>query len=403
MFNFLKKFKKIKKRSSVEISFDEVLTFIEEHIKKTSKIDYTVLFLNIKQYLDELKIKVDELSDAKLRNKKIDKKLIQLMQGNRDAYIKRVGHFFHNFSLPNNYDSDTLNDFIQNYRENIEQFNKNTSRAFYVLREFFGNEVGAIAQILKKLDNKMVSLESSFKDEPTQLINKVYGVLSEIKGVESKKESILNESKKINDTIDYISEEIKELIKNFEIIKKGSAYGEISSLVEEREKLNAKIQEISNNYTNKFSKLNFLAHKSGDRLLKIYIEDPILALEGDRELRIFSVLQNNRGVADKVKNSDEAISLINLMTLDFFKSFRFELEELQDNKKEISSKIVNNSIMRELSEKEYRKDHLVQKVERLKEELDSLSKAKLKYKTTILKKQLAEDLTHLTQIEVNLK
>lgn len=397
MFNFLKKFKQ---KKSMHISFEEIPAFIEEHTKKTSKVNYSSFFSNIKQLLENLKVKVKSLENAQLRNNKIDKKSIQLMQGNREAYIKRVYFFLDNFELPKEHDLDTLIDFVDNYKLVIEKFNKNTERAFYVLKDFLGSEVGAIAQILKKLDTQFVMLHKSLNEESSILTNQIYKTLSEIKEIESKKETIVIESKKVQENIALVSDEIKKLIRNLEILKKGESYNNIKDLTEEKNKIIEQKKLISTSFNEKISKLNYLAYKSGNSLLKKYIEDSILALDHDRELKIYSVLQNNKDVAKEVKNSQETLALIDLMDLKFFRSFRSEYEELQNKIREISSKIRNSSVIRDISEKEYKKDHLVQKIERYKRELESYSKAKLKYNSSELKKQIVEDLTKLTGIQV---
>ena len=152
--------------------FDEKTEPLLENIKDDIQAKFNEIRINCERARESSRA----LANTMLRNDKIPERAIQVMQGNREAYIKSVNLFLDQIKTPSSINMGLINDFLSRFEENLNYFTKTSSRSYYVLQEFFRDESGAIAQYIKKVD----FLARSIFDNDYRKINAVSQKIEEI-------------------------------------------------------------------------------------------------------------------------------------------------------------------------------------------------------------------------------
>ncbi len=78
---------------------------------------------------------IEALKNAQLRNPNIPEKAKHFMEGNREAYTKRLAMFLESLDVPA--DAAMLSNFTEDFDKSVEEFGKATARPFAILKEFF--------------------------------------------------------------------------------------------------------------------------------------------------------------------------------------------------------------------------------------------------------------------------
>ncbi len=395
-----------KKEIEKTLSLEDIPSFIAEYSSaKNSNSDIE----KIKKLLGEIKQKSEELKTATLRNEKIQKRMIQIMEGNRGAYVGKIWQFID--SLQNV--TENMESFVEAYKSNVETFNRSTARAFYVLREFFGDIITEIATLLKKLDDTVKVIDSKLNDRPSQLAAGVEKSLAEIKEILSRKDSINLDINLLSDEIKSLEESNEELEKKIKAAKNSAAYKELQEKNDERTKSITDLNSHKEEFTNLFAKLESafkkFEHITQNKLVKNYISDPIETIKSDSDFQIFSVLDElkqfivDKKIQIKDKKKEITLNVIDSFTLDFLKNFRAKLDKLENRRRELNLILSNSTVMNNISELEYKKDHLSNKISRKKEEKDALEKNIHKYDIKSIIFSIESNLKELTGINVMIR
>ena len=410
--NLVKKVPKVQKEMT--ISLDEIPAFIEEHTNSAKKNEgsLTEFFDKLSSLFSHLKKHLKKLERAELRNKKIDKRMLNLMEGNRISYIKKGEIFVNSSKFPENITPETTADFIETYKENIDYFNKNTAKAFYVLKEFFGDNMKLLGQDLKQIDDLIGSLQKSVSNIPSHITNEINKKIQEINNITEKEKSIKEEIKRKEEELIIIKEETEKLDNLISVKKKSDAFLSVSSKTEEKDRCYDEIKEIQNSIVQRFSPvinpLRKLKHSLDEKIIDDYLKDPVSALKKDSDLKILiflSSLKNkitNAEIQIKDKKRETTLQAIEQISEDYLKKVKSDLIELEKKKAELNSSIISNSTTREISEMTYKLDHLKDKSLRQEEEIVSLKKGLSRYDKIPLLKEIEKDLTHVTSIKVSL-
>ena len=80
-----------------EVKLEDLRQYTEDILKErfvnlNEKIED--IYTNIKEVKSKILEKLNSLRDAELQNKNIPTRAMQLMDGNREAYIKKIRNFF---------------------------------------------------------------------------------------------------------------------------------------------------------------------------------------------------------------------------------------------------------------------------------------------------------------------
>ena len=241
------------KQNSPE-SDEDIETGIKEQFEKISEIVFIA------------KKNLTLLENASLRNSKIPLKAKHMMQGNRDAYIKRTNLLLDSL-LSNKTDFESAKIFYTNYSREIEDYNKSTARAYYVLQQFFANESQNIALNIKNIDKHANELNRLTNKNSINAIKNIIEKSSEIK----EKLKIISEIDHDIKTNKLTEKEYSERIEKYN--KKLGKTEESPGYLRLKKKLNEKkniLKEIKQRENELFSLFNNL-----EKALKKYSRDSL--------------------------------------------------------------------------------------------------------------------------------
>lgn len=412
MIKFFKKLLK-KEKEIIELNIDEINEFLKEkgysncNLNEVSK----PFFDDIKLNIEEIKTNLKELEKAQLRNPNIDQKSKQFMEGNRLSYVTKIENFLNSLNIPDDCNKESLKTFISRYKHDVENMNKATIRSFYIVSEFFKDYLQNIASKLKKIDKNVFKLEENLNKDPSVKASEINLLLEEYNEIKDKIDSINSSIQKINDELNSIKEELEKISKKEIAIKNSESYNELSNLLSDKEINKEKLdneKKIMYDFFSKlepgFKKLDYIMPQN--KIIKKYLDDPVDALIEDKNFEIIDyknqlITKINSGEIDlKDKKKDNVLIGIELLDLNQIKKFIKSFTDLNNEINQINIKINSLSVGRNLSEIEYKKEHLDQKKKRLFDDILSLEKSLSKYDYTGIINDIQLSLEDLTNSKV---
>jgi len=182
--------------------------------------------------------------------------------------------------------------------------NKNTSRAFYVLNEFFADIVKVIAQTLKEVDNEVLILNNAVNNESTLLASEIREIIDEIKSHKDKIGSVNKEIDELKSEVEILDEKIVSFDSKISVLKKTEDFKSVSTKSEEKVSCEENISLLKSELDSLFSKLNSALKKYGhfaldSKLVNEYLSGPVLALKSDDELKIYDILIDVKDKTEK--------------------------------------------------------------------------------------------------------
>ena len=340
VFDFLKKFSK-KEEGGVELKLDEISDWGDSHFKKNIENVETKL-TGIRKNIENEKKKVDanlkELKEAKLRNKNVPERVVQIINGNRETYIQKVGLLMSEVIVPKEFDE--IIEFCEDFENVINTFSKSTMKAYQVLQEFFGDKSFSVAESIRDTDKLVKGARTVLKnadiDKLEELKQKVGAVLKKINSKGELKEEVRLAKNELCEK----NKKLVDLEKELEDIKKGGDYRLFNELVDKKEKLSKKKKELEMRLWHSFSVIE-AGLKKYERVtleketVRKYLANSLMALLKDTELKIADILSKMGGAISggevelKDKKKEKILHELEGLGADYFKSFLEEYNKLK--------------------------------------------------------------------------
>ena len=149
LFDFLKG------PQEIELSLEKLKPWIDQRTKQKDEKSHKklkIIFERIKKEIQQARDNLENLKTTKLINPKINKRTLQIMEGNRSSYIQKTNHFLDNIILPREISLQDSSNFVLQYEQAIASYSESSARAFYLLKEFMANEVSKIAANIRNID-----------------------------------------------------------------------------------------------------------------------------------------------------------------------------------------------------------------------------------------------------------
>jgi hypothetical protein len=255
--------------------------------------------------------KIEELEKAELKNKKIPSRMISIMQGNRETYTKFVRLFLDNLDF-NNKDAAK---FIEKTKKELESLNKNSLRAYMVLKNFFEDEGFKIAEQIKGINDEMTKLEQLTIKEKIDAVKAIRQTIAQMKNRENENIEIESKVKDINQKIKDIEMSIKFLKAEMAQTEDSEDFKQISILRGELMAFEAMQRKLIEKVNEKFLPLSHALKRyerfSQDKeMTRNYAERPFDALAKDVKISIIYelkrmhdlIMSNKLDVESKKKN-----------------------------------------------------------------------------------------------------
>lgn len=253
----------------------------------------------IRQFEDsvkELGTLAGNLESAELQNKNVPLRVLTFMEGNRENFVKQLRILIEN--IP-----PFGEDFHKNYNAQLDIFAQKTKRNYSILLEFFKNEIKEISNKIKEIAEITKKISAG---DPNFI--KVENALQKI----AELGYMRNEIESINDAIIDKKDEIKELNKEREELKRkvngkkaSVEFEQVLNLKELIRKQSLSLTEIENRIVNilsPFSKiLKKYEHSTGKNvsLIESYDKDMISAFINDARFTIADIIKES---VDKAKD-----------------------------------------------------------------------------------------------------
>ncbi len=401
-----------KKTEHVEIDKIELKEWLDSK-KLLTEIDHEInkTLDGIKKLKSELNKKLEDLELAKLMNTDIPKREKQIMQGNRENYIRKTQLFLDELKVPDQ-DYIQISEFCSEFEERLYEFNENTSKTYFILTHFFDTEMKNIAGLLKRIENSIVNLVGLLKHEKVTQYKMLVSKINELN-----KSTIEHDktSKKLDELEKEFEEAEKrevELNEKMDALKQSPDYNKCKKFDKRKTEIKDEVSSLNSKLNNKLKQFDKAMKKYMHTSLKKntianYREHPLQALEKDSKLEIINIIEKlkqevkkgrielKQKIKDKILKED--------LTKVFLGKITSEHEKLKKERAKINQEEDKLTVMMNYKELQYKIEHNTDKIKQLKEKISDKKNlvSHLNIKNQVNK--LQELLSSTTDCEVVIK
>ncbi len=347
------RWRKAKKEEEKTIEIDEIEDFLNETLYNKSENINIDMHHAVKQIISlkkEALNSLEQLEETELRNKNIPSRHTHIMEGNRKNYIEYTKKFLHNLNPTKKYTE--LEEFCENFFENIDILNEKTQKNYFILKEFMEHEVNIVAEKLSQIEKITTKISSNLQNLNLEKIDQVKRLLKKREDEIISRKEIEKEINENNDEISRIKEKKNKIEKELNKLKSTTDFSSLGNFEKEQETISKKIEEKNEQVSKEFSRfkkaLKKYNHALNDKLITKYLESPGEALSEDKNLEINKILNdlkkqlNNNKIELKKKDREKTISAVEKTSKEL-KDLQKEFEEIKKSSEKISQKIKGNS------------------------------------------------------------
>ncbi len=360
----------------------------------------------------ELIHKLRELHKKGLMNPNIPRREIQIMEGNRDNYIKQVAHFLTKIELPKQYLE--LYYYTIKFSEELEKLSKEIQKNIFVLRGFFENELKDVNKDMHTLEEKMIKVRVLLEKHGIQRLQGVIDDIEKIKSNLTREIRLKDEIKDHEAIVKDYEDKIKKLNERIDTITSGTDFRALEGFKKEKEDIETEIKGIFKEFDMRISGIDTALKKyyyknQDKKIIREYLEEPYKALLKDNSLEMAGIIkelqQNIDSIDLKDKKKENIIDTLSKLDFEYFKETQSQLKKLEDQKQHMQTKITHNSASLNLSEQQY---WLKANQDKIRTHNDSIMKlqddlARLEGENKILRKSIHEELERLLGENIELK
>lgn len=380
LFGFLKK-----KQELIELKEKDLYPFFEKTVNsRFNKINAKLHEINVevKYHVRKLKEYADVLQDEELMNPKIHPKEHQIMQGNRENYVKKLRLFAAKVQIPDSYID--VDEYCTNFFAELEDFGKDTQKNFFVLKEFFGNTVSKINNKLKKLEDLFIQLKRLLEKENISKVTEIRGLFKKLEDTRTELAEIKEKKQDYESEIKILSGEKEKILKKIHSIEHGNDYRFYKQFLDEKKDLQQKEVDERKELYAIFSEIEKGMKKYSKKSLKKelveqYLKNPIESLVKDEKLEIVGILQKLKKEAEKgnldlkTKKKQKTVETIQKMSKKYFEEKKQKLSEIENLKKENEEKIRKNTSSLQIREQKSYLENTEKEVSEQSKKLEMLN------------------------------
>jgi hypothetical protein len=369
LFDRFKKVNGFKEESEILDNEEILLSKIDKHMNFLLRDKLGYINKNISEKVIDINHKKEDtlltlrdLHKSKLMNRNIPEREIQIMEGNRENYIKKISHLVTNIEIPKNY-LDTYNYCIK-FSQDLEQLNKDIQKNIFVLQHFFANEVKDVNKALHGLEEQIIEIRillerngilylKDIQKDIKVFIDNVMKIKSFNEQIDTEKFEIMTHQEKL----DRLNERVKT-------ITSGTDYRALESFRQEKGEAENGIKDLLTELNGKFSALDTALKKyyymyPDKKITKGYMGDIREAILTDTNLEIIPILKDIKNSIEhneldlKDRKKEHCIEAIESLTYEYLKETQIKILKLEDQKQHIQTKITHNSASLNISEQQY--------------------------------------------------
>ena len=344
-----------------------------------------------------------KLKDAELQNKNIPQRAMQIMEGNREAYIKRTKDFIDGLDLDFD-DMESIGYFLKSFQKEIDALNKTNMKSYAILQEFLGNETAKIASQTRQLDSAAKDLQALISPEELTGIGKAKEAYLAWRRESEQKDSLQKDIEAKRKELEELKKKKASTIEKLEELKDSRGYTEYKGLKTNRDEAQANIVRLETELEQKvlaiesglkkYSRIALepkIVEELRSSPVRILLDKPDEAARAIEELKK-NVEQDKIDMKDRKKQKImEAAGRLDKSTI--YEAIEARKKEKQ-RKRKLDGLISKSSAMHDFEELDYRLKHLREKIARLEETVhaseENLKKKDLKKRMEGLRDSLSE-------------
>ncbi|MBD3204467.1 hypothetical protein GF327_09325 [Candidatus Woesearchaeota archaeon] len=407
--DFIKKLFMIEQRKEI-VPAIELEDWLDEYKKKEFGNIYDNIdkkLEQIKQTINDIREELEILKSLELENKDISPREKHVMQGNRKSYILKTTHFLDSIELPEE-EYEKILKFSKDFEKKLDQLNNQTRRSYYILRNFFDDNMTDIAEKLKSLSDNILRLREIVLTKEIRLINglksKIHELNDNIIRKNSVNKDILNKKKELEE----IKGKKKSLEYKLESLKHSKEYRKFQKLNKQREIILKEISNTQKKVKNDFFRLQRPLKKfekaTGNDLIEKYLDDAPDELVRDKNFRIASILDNLRKAIKnetfKLKNPKKFLQELDKLNRESLERDRKSLISLSEEKKDINTRLEKITVTMDYKEVEYQLEHFEEKKKDAEKKLNELISLRDSLDISEKKENLENQIFEITGVKV---
>jgi len=309
--------------------------------------------------MNEILGALEALGHAKLHNPDIPARAKHIMQGNRDSYIKRLNTFFAAVQFPESYED--VPSFAVKFSKDIDGLSASTQKSFFVLREFFEDELKIVARRVKELEDMVVDLRKTLDDERLEQVQSIRQNLRQIDNAESEKKQLAKQLRKEKDILKGWEDRKERIKSKIQELKSSNSYKNVHKAEKELEELEKEERTESQDFLTKMSAVKHALKKYAkdslnENIINHYLDDSVSALANDDELKIIEVLTKLGDGLDKyeskTKKREKVAQTIKELNPVFLSKISAKLHKSRETRGELKSQIKRDTTRLSISEQE---------------------------------------------------
>ncbi len=372
---------------------------LTQEIRKTNK--------NISYIIKNAHEKIDALQKAVPPNPNITPREKHFLQGNREAYVKKISAFFEELALPE--EIEEINGFIKDFRMKMHELAQGVARPMQILNEFLSHETREVTLPLGQIEKEIQILEEEFQKTKLALADRTKTKIQEMQIQITRKDELVKEINEMVTEINALRQQNKELTEEIALLQNDRS---LNTAKQQKQEITSKIRQMQKEILDSFSAIETAMKKYAHNAYKYkelatkYLESPIDALMHDFQLEIMEVFAEIKRQAEhnKIEMKDKKIKKtlqeIDKITPDKLGTFLREYGQSHKDEKDVQDRIDRMDVSIALSEKENRKRKNENKLNDLAGKKDLLKAELGKTSVDEIRQELCEEIKN--QLNVNL-
>ncbi len=417
MFDFIKKiFRSEEVLVQEEVKATELSQWVEQKLSEISFQSEIGLFLKGIENNKEILSKKTEILESTNQIKdedKIEVRVKNIVRGHKNKYCKEMKHFLEQLNIPQKFSLDQAIAFNNNLSSSLDELAKRTAKSYQAAQHLFFDQVEDVFKTVGELNLLTKNFEKKLKQNKLEQINQVREKINFVLEEIQKKKSLEEEIRAKNEQLNLFLREEQKLQQELKSLTESEEYGLFRELKNKKTVLSNSIHDAEDKINLFFSKLNRALRKYErvtleTKLVSEYLNDPLIAIDRDNELKIIEVLKKLRSSIDEnkvdlaPKQKEKVLKVIKEAEGGYLNVLINEREKLKSKKVEIIQKFGSLNINKQV---EMNKNQAEGLREQIKKMLDETEKIKIiidNPKDKLIKDELQELIKDILKIELKI-
>ncbi|MBI2548570.1 hypothetical protein HYW21_04430 [Candidatus Woesearchaeota archaeon] len=352
------------------------------------------------------------LQNAELQNKNIAQRAIDVMQGNRESYVKQYQLFLERLKLPQPERSQDIADFLVWFNAEINRVGTSTQKNYLVLQEFFAHESGKAMKSMKEISDIIQQINVVMAQSRMEKLHEINASIAELRERITIQHEFIVKMNLEQEALKEMEQKKEKIQLNVAKSKDAADYQMYENLITEREKVENTLKELESTINLQFSMvlpaLKKYEYLNESLTLSNYLTDPLAALYTDEEVKIVNFFPKIKediisgAIELKDKKKEKILETIDALSKEYLLSLILQCKEKQKKRAELERKIAQNMARKNMIDAEYRLEYLQRQQEKAKEKILKLQEQVNKIDLSGNKKTLEEQISNALQLTLRI-